>query len=169
MAAETRGVLDALQQQGFGAVVEELGEANESRVKYAVEAAKVTDEDRRIAVDDEGFYTIVVSTAENRPANATLEPLETLSLSAEGKTADGTVGDVSRVVVWSSSAQSVARVDRSGATAGQSRREPRARSANRQAETKAAAAGGTASGGIGANDKQRRRATEAAQRLIRPI
>lgn len=42
----------------LSAVGEELGEANESSVKYALEAASVTEEDRRVTVDDQGVITI---------------------------------------------------------------------------------------------------------------
>ncbi len=50
----------------LAAVGEELGEANESHVQYAVEAAKVTEADRKIVVDADGVITI--------PAVATSEP-----------------------------------------------------------------------------------------------
>ncbi|MCA8955589.1 MAG: hypothetical protein KDC87_05915 [Planctomycetes bacterium] len=57
-----------IEEQGavtLAAVGEELGEANESHVVYATEAAEVTDEDRRIVMED-GAITI--------PAVATSEP-----------------------------------------------------------------------------------------------
>jgi hypothetical protein len=42
----------------LAAVGEELGEADESRVRYEVEAATVTEADRRIVVDEDGVITI---------------------------------------------------------------------------------------------------------------
>ncbi|MCP3916123.1 MAG: hypothetical protein GY711_11255 [bacterium] len=61
-----RALLDDAKVVALAAVGEELGEANESHVEYAVEAATLTEEDRRVVVDREGVITI--------PAVATSEP-----------------------------------------------------------------------------------------------
>ncbi len=53
-----RGIIESRKAVTLAAVGEELGEANESKVKYAIEAATITDEDRRIVVDSEGVITI---------------------------------------------------------------------------------------------------------------
>jgi len=53
-----RGIIEDAKVKTLDAVGEELGEANESSVKYAVEAAKVTDADRKIVVARDGAITI---------------------------------------------------------------------------------------------------------------
>jgi hypothetical protein len=53
-----RGIIAERKAVTLAAVGEELGEANESKVKYAIEAATVTGADRRIVVDTEGVITI---------------------------------------------------------------------------------------------------------------
>jgi len=52
--------------QALAAVGEELGEANESDVKYPFESARITEADRRISIDRDGVITI--------PAAATSSP-----------------------------------------------------------------------------------------------
>lgn len=53
-----RGIIEERKAVTLAAVGEELGEANESKVKYAIEAATVTEGDRRIVVDSDGVITI---------------------------------------------------------------------------------------------------------------
>jgi len=61
-----RRIIEDVQAKAHAAVGEELGEANESAVKYDDVAADVTDEDRKIVVDQSGVITI--------PAVACSEP-----------------------------------------------------------------------------------------------
>lgn len=61
-----RQVIDEAGAKTLAAVGEELGEANESKVKYAFEAAEVSEADRKIRVDRNGVITI--------PAAATTTP-----------------------------------------------------------------------------------------------
>ena len=61
-----RALIEQAGSVTLAAVGEELAEANESRVQYAVEAAEVTEEDRAILVDGDGVITI--------PAVACTEP-----------------------------------------------------------------------------------------------
>ena len=61
-----RAMLEDAERVTLAAVGEELGEANESHVEYAVEAASRTEADREVTVDGEGVITI--------PAVATSEP-----------------------------------------------------------------------------------------------
>jgi len=63
-----RSIIEDAKAVALAAVGEELGEANESDVKYAVNAAKVTEADRQISIDREGVITI--------PAAATSDPTE---------------------------------------------------------------------------------------------
>ncbi|MBK8974398.1 MAG: hypothetical protein IPM29_00580 [Planctomycetes bacterium] len=53
-----RAIVEATGATPLAAVGEELAEANESRVQYAVEAATVTAVDREIAVSEDGVITI---------------------------------------------------------------------------------------------------------------
>jgi len=64
-----RGIIDDLEAKALAAVGEELGEANESKVKYDVVDTAVTDADRKIVVD-RGTGTITV------PAVACSKPRE---------------------------------------------------------------------------------------------
>lgn len=51
-------IIDQAKTVTLAAVGEELGEANESNVKYAIEAASITEADQRITVDAKGAITI---------------------------------------------------------------------------------------------------------------
>jgi len=53
-----RKIVEEAKAKALAAVGEELGEANESKVKYAFHAATVTDADRKIAVQKDGTITI---------------------------------------------------------------------------------------------------------------
>jgi len=63
-----REIIEEAKAVTLAAVGEELGEANESDVKYAIETATVTEEDRRIVVDKKGVIAI--------PAAACSKPVE---------------------------------------------------------------------------------------------
>lgn len=63
-----RQVIDEAGARTLAAVGEELGEANESKVKYAFESAEVSEADRKIRVDRNGVITI--------PAAATTKPTQ---------------------------------------------------------------------------------------------
>ena len=65
-----RALIEASGAVALEAVGEELGEANESHVQYAVEAATVTDADREILVDGDGAITIP-AVATSRPTRST--------------------------------------------------------------------------------------------------
>jgi len=53
-----RKIIEQAKAKTLAAVGEELGEANESKVKYPFHAAPVTEKDRKIAIDDDGVITI---------------------------------------------------------------------------------------------------------------
>jgi hypothetical protein len=53
-----RAIIEEAKAVALAAVGEELGEANESKVKYAIEAATVTEADRKIVVGQDGVITI---------------------------------------------------------------------------------------------------------------
>jgi len=53
-----RAIIEEAKAVALAAVGEELGEANESKVKYAIEAATVTEADRKIVVGAGGVITI---------------------------------------------------------------------------------------------------------------
>ncbi len=63
-------IIEEAKAETLAAVGEELGEANESDVKYAVEAATVTDADRKIIVGDDGVITIP-AVACSKPTSST--------------------------------------------------------------------------------------------------
>jgi len=63
-----RAIIEDAKAVTLAAVGEELGEANESDVKYAIETAPVTEADRKIVVDPKGVITI--------PAAACSKPTE---------------------------------------------------------------------------------------------
>lgn len=63
-----RAIIEETKAQALAAVGEELGEANESDVKYAIEFAEVTEADRKVSVDANGVITI--------PAAATSKPTQ---------------------------------------------------------------------------------------------
>jgi hypothetical protein len=63
-----RGIIADARSVTLAAVGEELGEANESDVKYAIETAPITEADRKISVAENGVITI--------PAAATSKPTE---------------------------------------------------------------------------------------------
>jgi len=63
-----QAIIEEAKAVALAAVGEELGEANESKVKYAVDAATVTEADRKIVVDGKGTITI--------PAAACSKPTE---------------------------------------------------------------------------------------------
>ncbi len=65
-----RGIIEDARAKTLAAVGEELGEANESKVKYATETATVTEEDRKIAVADDGTITIPAAAC-TRPTSST--------------------------------------------------------------------------------------------------
>ena len=53
-----RAIIEEAKAVALAAVGEELGEANESKVKYAINAATVADADRKIVVGEDGVITI---------------------------------------------------------------------------------------------------------------
>ena len=60
-----RALLEAAKARALAAVGEELGEANESNVKYAVKTATITESDRAISVGDSGVITIPAAACSN--------------------------------------------------------------------------------------------------------
>jgi hypothetical protein len=65
-----REVIEEGKAEALAAVGEELGEANESKVKYAIEAATVTEADRKIVVDQDGVITIPAAAC-SKPTKST--------------------------------------------------------------------------------------------------
>ncbi len=65
-----QAIIEASKAQTLAAVGEELGEANHSSVKYAVESATVTEADRTIVVDGKGVITIP-AVASSNPTQST--------------------------------------------------------------------------------------------------
>jgi murein DD-endopeptidase MepM/ murein hydrolase activator NlpD len=65
-----RAIIQEAQAVALAAVGEELGEANESKVKYAIEAATVTGADRKIGVGQAGVITIPAAAC-SKPTKST--------------------------------------------------------------------------------------------------
>ena len=65
-----RGIIEDAAAEALAAVGEELGEANESDVEYAMETATVTEADRKIVVDRSGAITIPAAAC-SKPTNNT--------------------------------------------------------------------------------------------------
>jgi len=65
-----QAIIEEAKAVALAAVGEELGEANESKVKYAVEAATVTEADRKIVVDKGGAITIPAAAC-SKPTKST--------------------------------------------------------------------------------------------------
>lgn len=65
-----RALIDARKVKTLAAVGEELGEANESDVKYAVETAAITESDRTISISDAGAITIPAAAC-SKPTTST--------------------------------------------------------------------------------------------------
>jgi hypothetical protein len=62
---EQKAIIKQANAVALAAVGEELGEANESDVKYAINAAKVTEADRKVSVDAKGVITIPAAATSN--------------------------------------------------------------------------------------------------------
>ena len=65
-----RAIIEEAKAVALAAVGEELGEANESKVKYAIEAATVTEADRKIVADRGGVITIPAAAC-SKPTKST--------------------------------------------------------------------------------------------------
>jgi hypothetical protein len=65
-----RAIVKEAEAVALAAVGTDIGEANESKVKEAIEAATITEEDKKIVVDDDGVITIP-AVACSKPTNST--------------------------------------------------------------------------------------------------
>ena len=65
-----RDIIEKAKAVALAAVGEDIGEANESKVKEKVKAATITEEDRKIVVGDDGVITIP-AVACTKPTNST--------------------------------------------------------------------------------------------------
>jgi hypothetical protein len=65
-----RQIIEDAEAEALAAVGEELGEANESKVKYAIETIAVTEADRKIVVDQDGTITIPAAAC-SKPTRST--------------------------------------------------------------------------------------------------
>jgi len=65
-----RAIIEGAKAVALAAVGEDIGEANESKVKEAVKAATITEEDRKIVVGRDGVITIP-AVACSKPTNST--------------------------------------------------------------------------------------------------
>ena len=65
-----RRIIEDAKARALAAVGEDIGEANESKVKEAVKAAAITEEDRRIVVGSDGVITVPAAAC-SKPENST--------------------------------------------------------------------------------------------------
>ncbi|MBC8875765.1 MAG: hypothetical protein H8E44_40585 [Planctomycetes bacterium] len=65
-----RAIVEEAKAVALAAVGEDIGEANESKVKEAIEAATITEEDRKIVVGNDGVITIPAAAC-SKPTNST--------------------------------------------------------------------------------------------------
>lgn len=65
-----RAIIEEAEAVALAAVGEDIGEANESKVKEAIEAATITEEDRKIVVGAGGVITIPAAAC-SKPTNST--------------------------------------------------------------------------------------------------